>query len=966
MLVARATATAAACSASLLLLLCWSLHQCSPCAAAASKLGADETKPATVTAAGLRQQPLGTFDPSPFDVEWNEASTLETESMPLGNGDLSLSVWLDNSTGDVSFYAQTSGAYDENALLLKTTRGTIRVTAASNTTTTTTTVQQHSRSHTDAASLNGTPISLNYSWPLRSLVHTFQSAVSLLSLSWLPRSVQPIVERFSAEAFNIEAHKAAPAPVAAPALTFVGHHLHLRNLSQTISFVRAGLAVQVTVWVDRHAPVAHFAVNASQPVHASVSIDMWRTVPIPVDTGGYYCDQSQRFVYPDTLWLPSSGEGGIGRGAGELLWFHRNDNATAGSSRLPNAYLTGRARQGLSETGAGSTLDPLVNRTFGGFIRQRDQPSSWSTANINETAKGLIASLDSLLALDSFAFDLFVHAAQTLTAEAYVEQLGNLTTSVDAQPLQAAFAAHVATWSDLFNRSHVLLSLPGEPDLSYRLNQLMLLQRVQDHMDGLGGFPIHFNGQSFSIGSFAESTLGPDSRPWGSAYWWQNTRHMYWPALQSGDSELLLALFTFYHGLLPVLQECVSTYYNHSGAFFEETMAVYGLPVDAGYGYDCDGTAALHDTNYIRYHWDGSIELCLMMVQYYQQSNNDTFGSSVLLPFCTPVMEFFRLHFPERDIENRTVFYPSQGLETWQCPNAADPDQCVTNSVVFISGLQTTLTALLQLPDSLIPDSAELREEWTAQLSSLPPVPRGPCPSNTSLSCVHPASRYNSSLPMNSENVELYTLWPFNLYGLGRPGLEVALNSYQERRYPCNYGWCQDLVDAAYLGLRDELAAAVVERVQAGPAVGWKFPTFVGPMQDATPAADHISVLRMAVQTALLQEISQQAFDIRLITQPHKTFTIHTDSRTEADSRNSLPRRQHVSDRQATLVQRTPVSGSVLLLFPSLPADWDVDFKLWASGGTVVQATCTNNSLTRLVVTPTERMADVVLMNCLG
>ena len=55
-----------------------------------------------------------------------------------------------------------------------------------------------------------------------------------------------------------------------------------------------------------------------------------------------------------------------------------------------------------------------------------------------------------------------------------------------------------------------------------------------------------------------------------------------------------------------------------------------------------------------------------------------------------------------------------------------------------------------------------------------------------------------------------------------------------------------------------------------------------------------------------------------------------------------------------------------LLLFPALPRDWDVSFKLHGPGGTVVSAKCVNNTVVQLEVVPASRRSDVVVVGCGG
>ncbi len=54
--------------------------------------------------------------------------------------------------------------------------------------------------------------------------------------------------------------------------------------------------------------------------------------------------------------------------------------------------------------------------------------------------------------------------------------------------------------------------------------------------------------------------------------------------------------------------------------------------------------------------------------------------------------------------------------------------------------------------------------------------------------------------------------------------------------------------------------------------------------------------------------------------------------------------------------------GDRILLFPAWPKDWDVEFKLHAPRGTVVEASLRGGKVERLIVKPEVRRADLTLM----
>lgn len=53
----------------------------------------------------------------PADEVWTSQSHNSSESMPCGGHDIGMNVWVEN--GDVLFYIQQSGWFDENNTLLK-------------------------------------------------------------------------------------------------------------------------------------------------------------------------------------------------------------------------------------------------------------------------------------------------------------------------------------------------------------------------------------------------------------------------------------------------------------------------------------------------------------------------------------------------------------------------------------------------------------------------------------------------------------------------------------------------------------------------------------------------------------------------------------------------------------------------------------------------------------------------------
>jgi hypothetical protein len=150
--------------------------------------------------------------------------------------------------------------------------------------------------------------------------------------------------------------------------------------------------------------------------------------------------------------------------------------------------------------------------------------------------------------------------------------------------------------------------------------------------------------------------------------------------------------------------------------------------------------------------------------------------------------------------------------------------------------------------------------------------------------------------------------------------VEAALAAYRTRRFKCNDGWCQDVLDAALLGAASEATEQVIERSLAAPAKGYKFKAFAAHDQDYPPSLDQLNVMRAALQWMILA--------------PRST------------SESSGP-------------------GNSITLFPAWNCSrWDVKFKLHAPMKTVVEGELRGGMLVRLDVSPALRRADVVMANC--
>jgi hypothetical protein len=421
-----------------------------------------------------------------------------------------------------------------------------------------------------------------------------------------------------------------------------------------------------------------------------------------------------------------------------------------------------------------------------------------------------------------------------------------------------------------------------------QVTQAYALQRFINAAAGRGHLPIKFNGTLFT----ADEVFDADYRRWGGPYWLQNTRLPYWSMLYSGDYDLMRPLFRMYRDQLPLRVAATKIYFGHDGAYYSETAHFWGNYADGNYGFNRgDLPHGTTQNQYIRRHWVGIIEIVGMMLDHYEATGDTAFRDDTLIPMAVETFRFYDQHW-ERDENGRIRYDPAQSLETYFQAVNPTPD---------IASMRYLIPRLLTLP---VAD--DIRAEWERQLADQPELP---ITGNEGDARIAPAQEFGGR--SNSENPELYAVFPFHLFTLATASeddLQTAIRSFHARAHGGdNFGWNQSPVWAALLGLTEQAREMVVGRAR-NTARGYRFPGIYGPFYDWTPDQDHIGVFQIALQRMLMQ-----------------------------------------------------CEGDRILLLPAWPVDWNVRFKLHAPRQTTVEGEVRDGRMVELSVIPESRRADVTL-----
>ncbi|MFO8011676.1 MAG: DUF5703 domain-containing protein [Phycisphaerae bacterium] len=424
------------------------------------------------------------------------------------------------------------------------------------------------------------------------------------------------------------------------------------------------------------------------------------------------------------------------------------------------------------------------------------------------------------------------------------------------------------------------------------------LQRFIDICAGRGAYPIKFNGSIFTV-PHAGKPGDADYRRWGPGYWWQNTRLPYISMCTSGDTDLMRPLFAQYiDRFLPLNRYRTKQYFGHGGAYYIECVHFWGDVFNECYGWTPveQRKDPLQASGWHKWEWVCGPELVYMALDYYEHTGDEAFLKEKVLPTAEAVMTFFEEYY-DVDSDGKLVMHPSQAVETWW--------DC-TNPMPELAGLIAVADRLLALPARLTTPAQ--RAAWTAFRKKLPALPTREVDGKQAFA---PAERFENK--RNSENPELYCVFPFRLASFNRPNAPLAVNALNHRWDKGHVGWRQDDIFMAYLGLAGEARRNLVARARKWHR-GSRFPAFWGPNYDWIPDQDHGGVLMKALQ--------------------------------------------------AMLMQAEPATGSEcdgkIYLLPAWPKDWNVEFRLHAPRGTTVECTFRDGKVRHLAVTPPERRADVI------
>jgi hypothetical protein len=656
-------------------------------------------------------------------------------------------------------------------------------------------------------------------------------------------------------------------------------------------------AVSVLIWVDVYRPVVHISVNAHRPLQVRASWESWRYRDRPV-RGAENNQDSYRWTSPFPI---VTFRDSVAFTAGGVRFWHRNRDTSVFDVTVRQQKLC-----------PDSLYNPLKHLTFGGVFQGTGlYPAGTDTGTYASTdyKRWTLGSRRSLRATE---ISLVCYTAQAPTLGAWQAGLdsiaggavsggsGSAASRAAVNSLAHARAATLSWWHHFWNRSFIFIH-PGTHDTAWQAGRNVQLFRYMLGCNAFGDYPTKFNGGLFTYDPvYVDSTLPftPDFRKWGGGtFTAQNQRLVYYPMLAAGDTDLLRNQLQFYNRLLGNARYRTRAYWGHDGASFTEQLENFGLPNYAEYGTKRPAgfDPGVEYNAWLEYEWDTVLEFCFMILEEERYTGIDIHPYLPLIESCVTFFDrHYRMLAGQRgrktlDGNGHLVLYPGSAGETYKMAYDASST---------IAGLRVVLERLQAIPYAH-------RDAWNILLQALPPLAFRQFDGHTTIAPARIWERIN-----NTETPQLYPVFPWGIYGIGRPGLDTALNTYRYDtdavRFKGYIGWKQDNIFAARLGLATDAFRLTVAKLRDA---GRPFPAFWGPGYDWAPDHNWGGTGMLGLQQMLLQSDDRRIF-----------------------------------------------------LFPAWPVNEDVHFRLHAPYNTVVEARVKHGVAEILSVTPESRRKDIVNM----
>ncbi|MCA5004743.1 DUF5703 domain-containing protein [Sphingobacterium bovistauri] len=658
----------------------------------------------------------------------------------------------------------------------------------------------------------------------------------------------------------------------------------------TISAEHNGNKVDILVFVDVFRPNIHIEVKSLKNIHLKAAYESWRYKDLFPEkrennmNSWKWAPPHKVITHKDSIRVVNN----------EIHFYHQNKSHTVFDIVV---------KQQKMDSVKDSLYNPLQNLISGGILKGSNLEfvSTTNGKYMDTDYKSWVLSSKKEAKRHNLLVVLFVDKSKDISSwfSKLAERAAYKTSIVEVKKQNEQW------WHNFWQRSHIIIR-PKEKSAyseAWQVGRNYQLFRYMLACNAYGDYPTKFNGGLFTYDPSSinnDFKFTPDFRNWGGGtHTAQNQRLVYWPMLKSGDFDMMPSQFKFYQRIQKNAELRSKVYWGHLGASFTEQIENFGLPNPAEYNWKRPESfdPGIEYNAWLEHQWDTVLEFCMMMLELESYNNEDV---SAYIPFVMSSIQFFDEHyqFRARQLGNKAlnekghlIFYPGSSAETYKM---------AYNASTTIAALQGVTQKLVSLDTSVLKNSD--RAYLQNFLKKIPPLPKRILDGKEMLAPAEIWARVN-----NTEAPQLYGVYPWGFYGVGKPDIDIAINTYKYDtdllKFRSHVGWKQDNIFAARLGLTDEAKKYTTLKLKDSER---RFPTFWGPGFDWVPDHNWGGSGMIGLQEMLLQ-----------------------------------------------------TNDDKILLFPAWPKDWDVDFKLHASQNATVSGRLIDGVVKDLVVLPKERLKDV-------
>jgi hypothetical protein len=421
-----------------------------------------------------------------------------------------------------------------------------------------------------------------------------------------------------------------------------------------------------------------------------------------------------------------------------------------------------------------------------GLSRGQEDPNNFGytlTATVQGatfTTKSVDANTVRLIIKPSSTYTIWIACASRLNAPNHdsVSQAGALLRQSEATGYAVMLKRYENWWHSFWQKSFVEYQSSGE-DSDY-LENLYYLYTYILAAGSYANYPFHFIHGDFTAVGDATSTK------WSVGYWYWNQRDIYASFLASNHSEMVRAENRLYSRNFDALVRHTRHRFLVDGIWVPETMG-------------WDGSARYTDDSpWSKYIFSTGAEVAESMYADYKYTNDETYLRTTAYPFAKAVAAFYT-HKLSRDTSTGKYFMAMS--------NAHETYWAIKDAITDLAAIRSLFPIAIRTSQYLNLDGA-LRSIWQGVLDDLVDYP---LTENGLRYAPHEPPETRSH---NQENIVCELIWPYGVTGIGAPDYPKALEGWLKRPYPYSDIWSNDAIQAARLGLGDEVLKGMTRMIQ--------------------------------------------------------------------------------------------------------------------------------------------------------